>query len=95
MMVGADNAEGEESFDLTLCTVDWVRRQIEGDQLFDGRHHLIFESFDFDVFERFLKRRVAECRGDSWSEVAAKLSLIGRWEFENYSESSAPEASPK
>jgi hypothetical protein len=86
LMVGPDGSPGEESFSVTLCTPGWLRRQANADGIVDGRHHFVVTTYDHAMVERYFRRRVAACEGDSWAQVAAQVSRIGRWEFEDYSE---------
>ena len=50
----------------------------------DVRHHLLMESFDWPTLSSYIKRRVHECEGATWREVAEKLARLGYWEFEDY-----------
>ena len=85
LMVGPEGEAGEDSFDLELCTVESLADRVREFGVLDGRHHLVFERYDFAEIERYLKRRVAECVGDSWEQVASRVAQIGRWEFEDLS----------
>ena len=54
--------------------------------MIDGRHHVIV---DVDLFDRrklqlWLQGRVRSVHRGTWTEVGAKLSRIGHWEFEDY-----------
>ncbi|MGH7867048.1 MAG: immunity 8 family protein [Candidatus Dormibacteraceae bacterium] len=81
MRVGPDSGSGEESFDVLLCTPDWLREKIEP---VIGRHKLIVTTYDYGHIERFLTEQVDSCTGETWEEVATKVGRIGRWEFEDY-----------
>lgn len=86
LMVGPDGSPGEEAFSLTLCTPEWLAQRAEADGIVDGRYHLVITEYDYRRMEQFLQRRVAACKGTTWSEVAAKVASLGRWEFEDYAE---------
>ncbi|WP_108026769.1 Imm8 family immunity protein [Burkholderia mayonis] len=45
---------------------------------------LIVETYDYDVIKALIERYVARSDGDDWASIAAKLSRIGAWEFEDY-----------
>jgi hypothetical protein len=47
---------------------------------------LIMDGFDFAVLTRFITDWVAQCTGESWSDVAEKVARLGQWEFEDYKE---------
>jgi hypothetical protein len=84
LMIGPEGHEGEESFDVVLCTPRWLAEKLEQTEVLDLRHHLLMASWTWasalDYFERFL----AEIDAPSWPEVAAIVGRLGRWEFEDY-----------
>ncbi|MFZ0226655.1 MAG: immunity 8 family protein [Mycobacterium sp.] len=81
MLVGPASGDGEESFDVLVCSPDWLRTQ--PDPLV-GRHLLIVHAFNWERIRSFLAAQVAACEGEDWSEVAQKVGRIGHWEFEDY-----------
>ncbi len=83
-MFGPDNGEGEESFDIFVCSPLWLASKVEKDGIVIGRHYLIVDDFDIDEIQAFLKKYADGCSGKAWNEVAQKLARIGRWEFEDY-----------
>lgn len=82
-IVGPNGAEGEESFDFTICTPEWIRQRY-GDEIIIGLHHLIVPSYDHAKIAAFIEKFVSTCFGDNWTEVARKLTRLGSWEFEDY-----------
>lgn len=86
LMVSPENGEGEESFDVTLCTPRWLLQNHRESDIVFGLHHLIVFEYNYRAIFSRLKRTVEGVEADTWAEVAAKLSRIGRWEFENYRE---------
>lgn len=83
MMVGPADGEGEESFDVQVCTPQWIESAYRG-QVVDLRHHIHVDKYDFGRIKSRLEGMVAACEGATWSEVAEKVGRIGRWEFEDY-----------
>ncbi len=83
-MIGPKGEPGEESFDVTICTVGWLTDRIHEARIVDLRHHVLVASYDYLRLERYLLRQVSACEGPSWPEVAALVGRIGRWEFEDY-----------
>lgn len=69
----------EESFVVVVCSVEWVRAEIGERGIFDGRHHIIVDSFKWDRIQEYLGKRVSACSGSCWKEVAEKLSRLGLW----------------
>jgi Immunity protein 8 len=80
-MVGALSEPGEESFDITVCTPKWLIEKY-GDS--DVLHKLIVFKYDYSAIRKFIEKYLMRCSGDSWPEVAQKVSLLGQWEFEGY-----------
>ncbi len=48
-----------------------------------GRHHLLVFHYNYAELERFIAKYAERCTGNSWPEVAEKLSRLGHWEFED------------
>jgi hypothetical protein len=84
IMAGPEGAPGEESFDVTLCTPAWIASRVATDKIMDGRHLLIVARYDYPFIYRYISDYVSSCEGDTWQEVAARISRLGRWEFEDY-----------
>lgn len=87
MVVGPLNSSGGESFDVWVCTPEWlaVECQRQGGIL-DARHHVVvdFGSFDQRALREWLQARVERAEGPTWPELANRLSRLGHWEFEDY-----------
>lgn len=87
MIIGSPGTSGEESFDLTVCTPEWLSgecRRVGG--IYNARHHLVvnLDLFDRRALQTWLAARVQGIEADTWSELGAKLSRLGLWEFEDY-----------
>lgn len=84
VVAGPADGPGEESFDLAICSGEWLAEQARRDGIFDPRHHLVVDGFKWPELYAYLQRRVEQCHGDKWEDVAQQLSRLGRWEFEDY-----------
>lgn len=84
LLVGPDDGPGEESFDLTVCSLAWLTERVRGDGVFDGRHHLVVEHFHWPTVRSYVERRVQRCEGATWRDVAEQIARLGYWEFEDY-----------
>jgi len=82
---GPEASAGEEAFDMIVCTPKWIEQEL-GEGVLVGKNHLIVARYDFRVIHTFLSSYARKCTGSSWDEVAAQLSQLGKWEFENYVE---------
>src|SRR5262249_55860788 len=83
-MFGPAGSEGEESFDILVCTPRWLNGEVERKGIVDGRHTLLVSKFDFAQLSSFLAEYAKTCAGKTWEEAAIKLSRLGLWEFEDY-----------
>lgn len=84
ILVGPEGGEGEESFDVVVCTPKWLEGQHGPSDVVSGRHHLIVFEYDYDRLAREIERVCESAEGQSWREVALKLSRFAHWEFEDY-----------
>lgn len=83
-MVGPASQEGAESFDIVVCTPQWLAEHCKYDEVLVGRHHLIVMEYNFGRIAHALQSLVEQCTGETWAEVGQKVSRIGKWEFEDY-----------
>jgi hypothetical protein len=80
--IGPSDADGAESFDLTVCTSEWFAfRRVRGQSIVSGYHTLFVDEYDFQALKNFLERSVQRSEGETWGEIAGKLSWLGQWEF--------------
>ena len=88
LMIGPLGGPGEESFDLTVCSPEWLAERCRDGEPFNGLHHVIVdgESFDERVLRRWLADRVQAVEAASWQGIADRLGRLGWWEFEEYRE---------
>ena len=89
VMVGPRGAEGEESFDIKVCSSKWLAQQVNEEGFVWGRHYLFVDHFDPARIEKIITKFVERCSGETWEEVARKLGRLAYWEFEDYRSSSA------
>jgi Immunity protein 8 len=84
IMVGPEGQQGEESFDVVVCTPDWLKRQFKTSDIVIGHGRILVFEYDYERLRSFIARQCAKCVADTWLEIASKLSRIGWWEFEGY-----------
>jgi len=85
-MVGSAGADGEDSFDVIVCTPRWLSDRLLPTKIMLGRHHLLVKQYDYTRLLQFLISFASGCRGATWEEVALRLGRLGKWEFEDYRE---------
>jgi len=84
-MIGPAESEGEESFGMTVCTPEWfAKKQMSGQTIRSGEHTLFLTKYDYRALWNFIERAAQRSEGEDWSEIAAKLSWLGHWEFADY-----------
>lgn len=86
-MVGPKGGEGEESFNIEVCTPRWLEETYGRDEVIIGRHHLIVREFNYKKVAATIKQFLQHCSGKDWNDVATRVSRLGLWEFEDYVES--------
>lgn len=87
MIVGPPDTHGEESFDVTICTPEWLAKACsQAGGIYNARHHLVvnFDEFDQRTLRAWLSARVQEVTADTWAEIGERLGRLGYWEFEDY-----------
>ena|SRR5215813_14642993 len=87
IMVGPEGGPGEESFDVQVCTPEWLKRKFKTSDIVIGRHRLIVFEYNYPRLKSFLSRRCEKCVADTWLEIAEQLSRLGHWEFEGFTPS--------
>jgi hypothetical protein len=86
VMVAPEGTAGEESFDVTLCSPEWVAARAAEARILAGRDLLIISEYNYDQISKYISNYISSCEGEDWQEIAHKLSQLGRWEFDEYNE---------
>ena len=84
LIVGVHNQDGGESFQLTVCTPQWIIENHSEDYVLVGSNLLIVVDYNYPRIVQWLNRYIERCTGETWKDVVKKISYIARWEFENY-----------
>jgi len=84
IMVGPNNQEGEETFDIEVVTPKYLLEKYDENEILIGRHRLIVFRYDWNRIMRTINRYCESCSGETWDEIAEKVGRLGRWEFEDY-----------
>jgi hypothetical protein len=82
---GPVDGEGEEQFQVTVCTPAALFAVLTPQQpILVGRHWLFMAEFSASHAEAFVRSMISKIEGADWSAVAEKIADLGRWEFEGY-----------
>ena len=80
LLVGPKGQLGEELFVVTICNALALAEEAKRGPVF-GAGRLIVTNFEYDQFRRTVEAYCARCTGETWTEVALKVSRLGAWEF--------------
>lgn len=86
VMVGPKDEEGEESFDFIVCTPTWLLNHHKIEDVILGKSYILVFQFNFERIMMTLEKLVGSFSGNTWTEIAEKISRFGKWEFEDYRE---------
>jgi hypothetical protein len=84
LFITAEGYDGDESFDVLLCTPKWLMDRYNQDDIIVGAHHLIVFEYNYSNLVRRINKYLMHCSGNTWREVAEKVGRLGKWEFEDY-----------
>jgi len=85
-MIGVKGETWEESFDVEVCTPKWLQKNYTEDDILISSRFLIVQKYDYQKIVETINKFLAHCKGETWNDLAAQISRMGRWEFEDYSE---------
>ena len=80
--VGPLGLRGRERFELLVVTPGWLLQRHGRKGAVPGRGMLLVFEWHYERIKAFLAREVARCSGQTWPEVARKVSRIAEWEGE-------------
>jgi hypothetical protein len=84
VLAGPVDGPGEESFDIMVCTPNWLKSWVRSHGPTIGRHYLIVERFEFLRIREYIISVIEAAEGATWQELGLRIGRIGKWEFEDY-----------
>ena len=86
MLIGPRGSSGEESFDVVVCSPEWLAARCREVGLYDARHHLVVnvEQFDKRQLRTWLESRVNSVHAQTWTQIGERIGRLGYWESEDY-----------
>lgn len=84
VIIGPDDQEGAEFFDMLVCTPKWLQSEVEKKGVLSGKGTIILDEYDYDKIILFIKNQLNDCCAEDWAGITQKLSLISFWEYEDY-----------
>ena len=83
-MIGPEGEDSEESYDIFVCTPEWLRKKYSNTDVLFGEHMMIVFDYDINLIKQKISRYCERCMGKNWEEISKQLSHIGKSEFYNY-----------
>jgi hypothetical protein len=84
LTIGLKGEEGGNDFSLNVVTPLWLMENYQKIDVVFGRHTLIVFQYDMENILREIRNKIESIEGNSWDEIASKISRIAHWEFEDY-----------
>lgn len=86
VIVGIKDIESEESFDMIVCTPQWIENNHSESEIIFGEHYLIVFKYDFNEIRKKVSNYIDQLTEENWDLLANKIDRIGKWEFRDYQE---------
>ncbi len=84
MSIGPKKGEGEVIFGVTVCTPKCFAEEFKQSEVIFPINRVFVFKYDFNQIMTRLEHFVGTRSGDSWNEIATKISKVAYWEFEDY-----------
>lgn len=84
LMIGPENAPGEESFDLLVRTPEGHARAGCAPGLETNEFTLVLDRIDIALVRRYVDDFLRDLERPTWEELAVEIGRIGKWEFRDY-----------
>lgn len=84
LYIGTVGQDAADSFRLTVCSPEWLRRECALQGFVWRWDLLIVEEFNRVKIVQVLQRMVSRCVGETWDIVVAQLARRMQWEFDTY-----------
>lgn len=80
LSIGPEFENGSEYFDLFICSPEWLCKYQWTSELM--RNTLLVRKYDLGEIRNIVEKYIDRCQGDSWDDIAKKLSRFFSWEYE-------------
>lgn len=84
LLIGQEEVEGGELFQVGICTPSWLSHRLSIDQIYALQHLILVEKFDAELIERKLMEIVSDAVRPTWDESVRVLCRNFSWEFDDY-----------
>ena len=86
LLAGPADGPGEEGFELTVCSPEWLAERCRSGEPVNSLHHIIvgWGTYDERVLRGWLEARIHAVQAATWDGIARQLCFLGAWELESY-----------
>ncbi|WP_414553465.1 Imm8 family immunity protein [Anabaena sp. CCY 0017] len=82
-LIGIASEEGADTFNIIVCTPDWLKNRIPAEGYIIGRAHLIVARYDYGVIKKAIESWCEKAKGKDWNEIVNILAKYSQWEYES------------
>lgn len=83
-IVGLKGEKGGDEFSIEVSTPKWLLENYKKEDVLFCRHRIIVFEYDINRIINEIENHFESVIGNSWEEIANKISRIAHWEFEDY-----------
>ncbi|MDQ0062461.1 Imm8 family immunity protein [Paenibacillus harenae] len=80
--IGTKESSAGDYFDFTVITPKALEKKIRTTNFIYGRGYFIVSEFNYAIIKEKIVSIISNCNGESWEEIALKLSPYFYWEYE-------------
>ena len=84
LTIGSESEEGNNLFQVGICTVTWLSHQLSINNAYILRHLILVEKFDFELIKDSIYKIIKIAERSSWEESVQVLCRYFSWEFEDH-----------
>lgn len=81
VFVGMEGEQGDECFDMFVCTTKWIERNYSKQTILIGLHTMIVQEYNYERIIRAVKELFCT-EGISWDQIRCDLSYYGLSEMD-------------
>ncbi|WP_171263326.1 Imm8 family immunity protein [Acinetobacter sp. ANC 4648] len=88
LYIGEFSSKEAEVFNVFVCSSDWLEKYENKPRLI--LNTILVSKFDLKEIENLINNYLMHCSGNTWEEMAYKISKAFSWGFDNYQELKNP-----
>ncbi len=81
ILVGIEGEQGEESFEIFICTPKWIEQNYSKETIILGLHTIIVQEYDYKKIIDAIEELFC-ISGVTWDDISRDLSYFGLYEFD-------------